>query len=42
MLQSTTIKFLKDLQKNNNKPWFEQNRKIYEAAKTDLQTWWVN
>lgn len=38
MLQSTTIKFLKDLEKNNNKPWFDEHRKIYEAAKADLQT----
>ena len=38
MLQSTTIKFLKDLQNNNNKPWFDEHRKIYEAAKADLQT----
>ncbi len=35
MLQSTTIKFLKDLKKNNNKEWFEKNRKAYEAAKAD-------
>lgn len=35
MLQLSTIKFLKDLKKNNNKTWFEQNRKIYEAAKQD-------
>lgn len=37
MLQATTIKFLEELQKNNNKPWFEDNRKLYEAAKLDLQ-----
>ncbi|MEJ7586962.1 MAG: DUF2461 domain-containing protein [Ferruginibacter sp.] len=37
MLQSTTIKYLRDLQINNNKPWFEENRNVYEAAKTDLQ-----
>jgi uncharacterized protein (TIGR02453 family) len=37
MLQLTTIQFLQDLQKNNNKPWFEKNRNIYESAKTDLQ-----
>ena len=37
MLQANTIKFLKELQRNNNKPWFEQNRKTYEAAKVDLQ-----
>ena len=37
MLQLATLKFLKDLQKNNNKPWFEQNRKRYEDAKANLQ-----
>ena len=35
MLQSSTIKFLKDLKKNNNKLWFDKNRKAYEAAKAD-------
>ncbi|MEI9806395.1 MAG: DUF2461 domain-containing protein [Bacteroidota bacterium] len=36
MLQPSTLKFLKDLQKNNNKPWFEAHRKQYEDAKDDL------
>ena len=36
MLRTSTIKFLKDLKKNNNKPWFEKNRKLYEAAKADF------
>ena len=36
MLQSSTIKFLKDLKKNNNRPWFEKNRKVYEEAKADF------
>ena len=36
MLQSATLKFLKDLKKNNNKPWFETHRKEYEAAKIDF------
>ena len=36
MLQRSTIKFLKDLKKNNNKPWFEKNRKVYEEAKADF------
>ena len=35
MLQASTIKFLKDLKKNNNKTWFDANRKMYEAAKAD-------
>lgn len=36
MLQRSTLKFLKDLKKNNNKPWFDKNRKVYEAAKADF------
>ena len=37
MLQTTTIKFLKDLTKNNNKPWFEEHRAAYEAARNDFE-----
>lgn len=36
MLQATTIRFLKELKKNNNKNWFDQHRKTYEAAKADF------
>jgi uncharacterized protein (TIGR02453 family) len=36
MLQSSTLKFLKELKKNNNKPWFDANRKNYELAKEDF------
>lgn len=36
MLHSSTLKFLKDLKKNNNKPWFDKNRKVYETAKADF------
>ena len=36
MLQPSTIKFIKDLKKNNTKEWFDVNRKIYEAAKQDF------
>lgn len=36
MLQSSTLKFLKDLKKNNNKPWFEGHRKQYDVAKADF------
>jgi len=37
MLQASTIKFLKDLKKNNNKPWFDGHRKSYEEAKSDFE-----
>lgn len=36
MLQPTTLRFLKELKKNNNKPWFDANRKQYESAKADF------
>jgi uncharacterized protein (TIGR02453 family) len=36
MLSSSTIKFLKDLKKNNNKAWFDKNRQVYETAKADF------
>jgi uncharacterized protein (TIGR02453 family) len=37
MLQSSTINFLKSLAKNNNKPWFDENRPKYLEAKTDFE-----
>jgi uncharacterized protein (TIGR02453 family) len=36
MLESTTLKFLQSLKKNNSKEWFDQNRKQYEIAKEDF------
>ncbi len=36
MLQPSTITFLKELKRNNNKPWFDENRKRYEAAKENF------
>jgi uncharacterized protein (TIGR02453 family) len=36
MLQASTLKFLKDLKKNNNKPWFDAHRKNYVEAREDL------
>lgn len=35
MLQKSTIQFLKQLKKNNNKPWFDAHRSEYEAARAD-------
>ncbi|MHB1920784.1 MAG: DUF2461 domain-containing protein [Chitinophagaceae bacterium] len=37
MLTSSILKFLKDLRKNNNRPWFESNRNQYLAAKEDFE-----
>jgi uncharacterized protein (TIGR02453 family) len=36
MLQSSTFQFIKDLKANNNKEWFETNRKVYQRAKEDF------
>ncbi len=33
MIQKNTIDFLKSLKKNNNKPWFDTNKKTYEEAR---------
>jgi uncharacterized protein (TIGR02453 family) len=38
MLQQSTLKFLKDLKKNNNKPWFDASRSKYESAKKDFDS----
>jgi uncharacterized protein (TIGR02453 family) len=36
MIQKSTLQFLKELKKNNNKEWFELHRKEYETAKNDF------
>lgn len=36
MIQLATLKFLKNLKKNNNRPWFEVHRPQFELAKTDI------
>lgn len=35
-LHTDTFKFLKALRANNNKEWFDKNRKTYEAVKKDF------
>lgn len=37
MLHASTLKFLKDLKKNNNRPWFEKNKNSYLSAKNNLE-----
>ena len=36
MIHPSTIKFLADLKKNNNREWFEKNRKNYEFTKQNF------
>jgi uncharacterized protein (TIGR02453 family) len=37
MLQPSTLQFLTDLKNNNDKVWFDANRKRYETAKKDFE-----
>ena len=37
MFQSSTVSFLKELKKNNNKPWFDNHREKYLSAKVDFE-----
>jgi uncharacterized protein (TIGR02453 family) len=36
MIQAQTLQFLSELKENNNKPWFDTNRKTYETAKKNF------
>jgi len=42
MLQSSTLTFLKNLKKNNNKPWFDKHREQYEEARNDFENFIQN
>ncbi len=35
MITQATLNFFKQIEENNNKPWFEINRPLYEAAKAN-------
>ncbi len=37
MIQKATLDFLKKLDKNNNKAWFDEHRKKYQEAKEDFE-----
>ncbi|MEO6135327.1 MAG: DUF2461 domain-containing protein [Ginsengibacter sp.] len=37
MFQPSTLTFLKNLKKNNNKVWFDQNKEKYLAARADFE-----
>lgn len=36
MLEASTLKFLKELKKNNNREWFADNKHKYDHAKADV------
>jgi uncharacterized protein (TIGR02453 family) len=38
MISPSTLQFLKDLKKHNNKEWFDANRDRYAQAKADFET----
>lgn len=38
MLQPSTMRFLKQLRKHNDRIWFHENRAAYEAARSDFAT----
>jgi uncharacterized protein (TIGR02453 family) len=37
MIPNSTLKFLKDLKKNNQKEWFDKNRSAYENSREQLK-----
>ena len=37
MLQPATLRFLRQLSRNNNRDWFNANKHLYEAAKSDFE-----
>jgi uncharacterized protein (TIGR02453 family) len=37
MLKSSTLKFLRELEKNNNRPWFNENKPKFQEAKQDFE-----
>lgn len=38
MLQASTISFMSQLAKNNNKPWFDEHKKEYASVKEDFES----
>lgn len=38
MISKETIQFLKDLKQNNNREWFQDNKKRYATAKKDVES----
>lgn len=37
MLQHSTLRYIVDLSRNNNKPWFDENRPRFNEAKEDFE-----
>lgn len=34
------LQFLRDVMANNNRPWFQQHKDVYLAAKEDFERGW--
>ncbi|MBI1769815.1 MAG: DUF2461 domain-containing protein [Bacteroidetes bacterium] len=39
VIEKSTFDFLKGLKRNNNREWFEKNKKIYLEAQANVSTW---
>ena len=37
MLQPSTLTYIENLAANNNKPWFDENRRVFNEAKDDFE-----
>lgn len=37
-ISKTTFQFLKDIKRNNNRDWFNQNKSAYESAKAEFES----
>ena len=35
-MQSSTLQFLRNLEKNNNRDWFNENKTLYQEAQQDV------
>ena len=42
MISNQILDFLSDLKQNNNKPWFELNKKKYISANQSMQHWFAD
>ena len=39
-MQSSTLQFLRNLEKNNNREWFNEYKMLYQEAQQDVISFW--